>query len=603
MSENKSYDVVIIGAGVAGGIIAAKLSQCNYRVLILEAGEGIEVLTNDKKIRSKLSENYVLTDWKDKTPGSPYPNPACARSPRISDLTPENLDDPEKGYYVQKNPDSPFGSTYERRVGGTTWHWLGTCLRFLPNDFKMKTTYGVGRDWPLSYSDLKHYYLEAEQELGVAGDNDTLLGALGERDYPQPMIPLSYLNKKMIGAVSGLVFQKLAIKVESTPQARNTQMYQNRPPCCGNGTCIPICPIQAKYDATVHLKIAVGNGAKLIEKAVAHKIEADDSGKITGVRYLTWEGDAENCFNNFGKPTGNEEVAVGKIYIIAAHAIETAKLLLMSTSEKYPNGIANSSNQVGKNLMDHNCLLSYALTKEPVYPFRGPLSTAGVESLRDGKFRREHAAFRIEIGNDGWLWPTSAPFSEVIHDLPSDQMDSKNKGKLQSFTNFFENNSFGIELRNEITDHLSRQIRLTSLLEMLPSNENYIVPSTEYTDGLGIPRPEIHYHYDDYLTKGRQKARQVHQDIFDAMGATKIHHEDKKFYGAGHVVGTYRMGDNPADSVVDSDQKSHDHENLYLVGSGTFPTVTTANPTLTIAALSLKTTDAIMNALKNLCEK
>ena len=102
------------------------------------------------------------------------------------------------------------------------------------------------------------------------------------------------------------------------------------------------------------------------------------------------------------------------------------------------------------------------------------------------------------------------------------------------------------------------------------------------------------------MQQGRKRAQQVHQDILDSMDATEIVHvQDPKFFGAGHVVGTYRMGDNPVDSVVDSDQRSHDHENLYLVGSGTFPTVTTANPTLTIAALSLKTTKAIRSILKN----
>jgi choline dehydrogenase-like flavoprotein len=342
--------------------------------------------------------------------------------------------------------------------------------------------------------------------------------------------------------------------VEPTPQARNSIAYQGRPVCCGNAMCIPICPIQAKYDATYHLDVAENAGARLIENAVSHRVEVDSEGKVTAVAYKT--------------PDGAEQSISGRVYVGAANAIENAKLLLMSTSEALPHGVANSSDQVGRNLADHPIQLSIALSVEPYYPYRGPLSVSGIAQLRDNPLRNEQAAMRIEIGNDGWTWPGLDPLG-VAQEL-------------------IEEGYVGEDLFRIIGERTPHQVRIDSLTEQLPNPENRIVPDEANRDAIGIPRPKLTYQYDEYTIKGIEAARKVHDDLFTALGVTYAKHFEE-IQGAGHVMGTHRMGTDARTSVTDADGRTHDHPNLFLAGAGVFPTYGTANPTLTIAALALRT--------------
>jgi choline dehydrogenase-like flavoprotein len=305
-----------------------------------------------------------------------------------------------------------------------------------------------------------------------------------------------------------------------------------------------------------------------------------DDGKVKAVEYIQYAPEV-------GKIAQNTVSA--KIFVLAAHGIETAKILLMSKSTQYPQGVANSSGLVGKNLMDHPVLLVWGELPEPVFPFRGPLSTAGIENLRDGDFRKERAAFRIEIGNEGWNWPTGSPDTNV--------------------KNLVDKNVFGKELKEALANTLTRQMRLGFLIEQDPVESSWTAPSENpnEVDALGIPRPVIHYDFGDYTKRGFVAALKTAEMLFQQMGIATLHRNtDPKntgyfeydgipftFEGAGHVMGTYRMGEKPSNSVVNKDQRSWDHENLFLVGSGTFPTVATANPTLTLAALCLRTAEII----------
>jgi len=162
--------------------------------------------------------------------------------------------------------------------------------------------------------------------------------------------------------------------------------------------------------------------------------------------------------------------------VIAAHAIETPKLLLMSKQPHAPNGVANASDQVGRNLMDHPVQLSYALSASHVWPYRGPLSTPGVENTRSGDWRATRPSFRIEIGNDGWSWPTGAPIA--------DAQELAGKGLR------------GVALQKAIVDRTAREIRFGTLTEQLPDPANRIVPDDAKRDALGLPRPRIAYRLD-----------------------------------------------------------------------------------------------------------
>ena len=524
----RSADVVIVGSGVAGSLVAVPLAKAGLKVLILEAGPRVERAAALAQYRDALI----------KIPESPYPDAPYAPHPKS--------DDPDH-YYLQNGPDK-FASGYLRQVGGSTWHWLGTTLRFIPDDFRLRSRFGVGLDWPLSYDDLEAWYCEAESELGVAGDDAADLGAPRSKPYPLPVVPLSYLDQRVATALAGTPHA-----VAPTPQARNSRVYDNRPPCCGSSSCIPICPIQAKYDATSHVARAERAGAELLPEAVVSKLEVGLDGRITAATVK--------------RPDGGEDQAVGKVFVIAAHGIETPKLLLQSRSERWPNGVANSSDQVGRNLMDHPSQLTWALAGEPLWPYRGPLSTAGIESTRAGSWRNEHAAFRIQIDNRGWAWPMGTP-DHTVREL-------------------LEQGLRGAELDRALAHRTSREIGFATMAEQLPSPENRIVPDFDQRDALGIPRPRITFRIDDYTRRAFEHGRRIQQQICAALAATEVHHGDQVM-SASHVVGTYRMGVDPRQSVVTPDQRSHDHANLFLLGSGVFPTGAASNPTLTIAALALR---------------
>jgi choline dehydrogenase-like flavoprotein len=427
----------------------------------------------------------------------------------------------------------------------------------VPNDFRLKTTYGHGVDWPISYDVLEPHYGQAEKEIGVAGDAGHDLGSPRSQPYPMPPIPQTYLDTAYVKALAGTIYD-----VRATPQGRNSVVRENRPACCGNASCIPICPVQAKYDATVHLDRAVAAGAALHERITATFIEVGSDRRVAAVRFKRWDG--------------SEGRATGKAFVIAAHAIEGPRLLLASRSEATPGGVANVSDQVGRNLMDHPTQLSWALANDPVWPYRGPLATSGIESLRDGAFRTERGAFRIEIGNDGWSWPAGAP------------VNTARQLALQGIR--------GDALNRALFDQTARHIRLASLVEQLPLPQNRITLDAKEKDMYGVPLPRITYRLDDYTKAGLAVAARAHDEIFERLDASEIHHSPQ-VQGAGHIIGTARMGDDPRTSVVDRDLRSHDHKNLFILGSAVFPTAATANPTLTIAALSLRAVEPVKATL------
>jgi choline dehydrogenase-like flavoprotein len=525
-------DVIIVGSGISGALIAARLSNAGVKAAILEAGQQV----------ARVEATQRFWDAAIKVPECPYPPSPQADHP---------ITDKPDYWYRQSGPEK-FKSTYLKVVGGTTWHWLGTCLRFVPNDFRLRAAYGRGVDWPIGYEELESFYGQAENEIGISGDSSATLGSPRSTEYPMPAIPQTFLDKVYVQALAGTQFE-----VRSTPQARNS-VDRDRVACCGSASCIPICPVQAKYDATVHLSLAQKSGATIYPMTTATKVEVGSDGRATAIRFKRWDG--------------SEGLAAGKAFVLAANAIEIPRLLLSSRTTATPNGVANGSDQVGRNLMDHPAQLSWALAATPVWPYRGPLSTSGIENLRDGAFRKNRAAFRIEIGNDGWSWPTGAPTSTAA--------ELARRGLR------------GKALNDALRNQASRHLRLTSLLEQLPDPHNRVTLDPHETDIYGVPLPRIAYRLDAYLRAGLSAARAAHGEIFRRLGATEVHHGDA-FEGAGHIIGTARMGSDPKSSVVDRELRSHDHPNLFIVGAAVFPTSATANPTLTIAALSLRAADHV----------
>jgi choline dehydrogenase-like flavoprotein len=633
------YDVVIVGAGVSGNLIAKQLGLAGKKVLILEAGLPVP------DSREEYMENFYLALAK--TPEAPYPalagrtgskehptgvlpDPATLPTPRATVLGLGGK--PNVSYLVQAQPTGTnaqpqsngdirglqFSSTYERNGGGTSWHWLGTSLRELENDIRLFTKYGHGVDWPVTYSELQPLWAKAEKEIGVAASTvqQEPLEVVGLEyppgyEYPMGPIPMSMVDQSISTGVAGLQVPGTLpdtpggsdptmydVFVTPTPAGRNSEPYDERRVCAGNTNCIPICPIQAKWDPTVTLGKALDTGKVTMSyQSVAYNVAVDGE-KATRVDYYQWSRDAQGKLQKVSKSVS------GKVFVLAAHAIENAKLLLLSNNQK---GIANRSDQVGRNLMDHPLYLTWALAPEPIWGYRGPLATAGIESLRDGEFRKYRSSFRMEIGNEGWNFSKGDPYTSTMDYI---------QGTNNSGTNTNNQRLGGLKLVQQLNNNFTRQFRIACMFDQSPLQENRVTLDVDANgkpnnvDGLGIPRPKVEYGLDPYTMEGFRMAAYVCSKVYERMGAQEFTQnsvggtgdftyrgQNYHYYGAGHVVGTHRMGDDPKKSVVDASQRSHDVKNLWVVGSGSFPTVCTANPTLTLLALAFKSADSILGAL------
>jgi len=600
--EKYDYDVVIIGSGISGAIVAKRLSELSpdATILILEAGAGG---LND---RSREVSNY-FSDV-NKYPEAPFEDNVNAPAATIKDFLKERpayLDHVEEKDDKGRCLTTRFGSTYLRKTGGTMWHWMGTCLRFMPNDFRTQSEYGKGRDWPISYEDLAitvrdtvdgrevSYYDMAEDEIGVSAhvdDQDPPTRKGGKvglfrdgREYPMPALASTIIDEFFKKGVKGMTFEGEPVWVYRTPAGRNSVPYKNRPACAGNSSCVPICRIKAKYDATVTLDDLIrhhGKRVTLQTQCIVTKLEFNAANKITGVNYVSYSDPSRVS------PQAAKHVT-GKIYVLAANGIESPKLMLAS-------GMGEINDSIGRNLMDHPFFLRQGLVlprkNEPyrTYPYRGPLSTGGLDGMRDGKFRAKRAAWRIEIGNDGWALSGEDPWRTV--------------------SKFVDMGWYGEKLVKHLNDIFTRQCRIGFELEQLPDRENRVTLTVD-KDAPEILRfrPKVRYSYSDYEKEGFRSALKFTRKLFQRLEIEDASpdREDLNFnfmdpgavMGAGHVMGTCCMGTDPKTSVVDRNQRSHDFKNLFVVGSSVFTTGGTANPTLTLAALAFWAADTIHREL------
>lgn len=602
MTTTRHYDAIVIGGGPVGAHVARELAAEKKSVLLLEAGRAGGLTFEGYR-------SYVTNYWMQvaKDTNSPYPPNPSAPSPRELDLiaipkgTPDFL-----GYQVEMGPQA-FASTYLRALGGTSLHWLGTVPRFVPNDFRLQSKYGVGVDWPITYDEIQEWYCRAEYSIGVSADKEDQ-AKLGvwfppHYDYPMERIPPTWSDQVMQRAIRGmkveLAGKHYPIEVSSLAQARNSIPRKGYTPkgavgnpemglrCEGNSACIPICPVQAKYNGIKTIAECDPEYFTLLTQAVASRLIIGESGRLTGVEYIRYETEG-GAFTT--------HTAHATIYVCASHAVENAKLLLAS-------GAANRSDQVGRNLMDHPFSCAWATAPQNMGIFRGPLQTSGIETLRDGAFRRHFAAFRVDLGNVGWdiVPDVNPPNGEVFASLG--------------------NNVFGKQLRRHIAHTIPRQVRVGYDIEQLPEARNRVTISQKYKDAIGCFRPVINYDLSDYTWQSMVESMKVSKAVFDALGipekdqfyvTTDANQPDERkfrardgkdyllnFVGAGHHIGTHRMGVSPTDSVVNRDQRSWDHENLYVVGCGSFPTTGTANPTLTAIALTLRSTKDMLRQLRS----
>lgn len=529
-AKNLSADVVIVGSGVAGSLVAHQLALAGKSVLMLEAGPKLKRWEIVERFRNQADKMDFM---------QPYPATDYAPHPEFS---------PDNHYLIQKG-EHPYDAQFIRAVGGTTWHWAASAWRFLPNDFKLKSLYGVGRDWPFEYQELEKWYFLAEQALGVCGPADEELGSPRSQPYPMLALPISWNEQRF-----KTVLNQQGYYVVTEPVARNSRPYDNRPTCCGNNNCMPICPIGAMYNGIVHVEKAIEAGAILRPQSVVYKLETDAQQRITAAV--------------FKDPQGNDYRATAKAFVLAANGIETPKLMLMSVDSRNPNGVGNRSDQVGRHLMDHPGTGITFLANERLWPGRGAQEMTSMVGFRDGAFRAEYSAKKIHLSN-------LARVDQVTADLIK-------HGEIQ----------LGPQLEEQIRDRAARFVQFDCFHEILPRPENRILPSPTEKDALGIPKPVLYYSIDDYVRRSAQHTRQVYADAARLMGGTEIKFNDN-FANNNHITGTTIMGDDPMDSVVDRHCRTHDHKNLFIAGSAVMPTVGSVNCTLTIAALALRLADTL----------
>lgn len=529
-------DVVIVGSGVVGAMMADQLAGEGKSVLVLDAGLRIQ--------RAQAVENWRNMPFKNRT-GSDfqglYPQSKWAPAP---------LYWPENNFVELSGPDGKgFKQGYLKTVGGTTWHWAASSWRHLPVDLKMYSAYGVGRDWPISYDELEPYYCRAEDTMGVAGPNDPALQSPAERSrpYPMDMVPWSYGDKRFAEVVNPHGFRSVPI-----PQGRSTRPWNGRPTCCGNNNCQPICPIGAMYNGIHSVVSAEAKGAVVLAESVVYKIDTDENNRITAIHWY----DNEHVSHK----------ATGRAFVIACNSLESPRLLLAAANDRNPAGIANSSDQVGRNMMDHSGFHCFFQADEPLWIGRGPAQSSCLVGPRDGEFRSEYSANKMILNNITQV--TSAATAALKQGLVGDELDA------------------------EIRKRAIHGVDLSISLEPLPEAHNRVTLSKTRMDPHGIPCPDVYYDVGGYVRKGYDAAVTQLEQIARLFNATDLH-ITTSLNANNHIMGGCIMGANPKDSVVDGNCLSHDHGNLWIAGGSAMPSASVVNNTLTMAALGLKAADDI----------
>jgi choline dehydrogenase-like flavoprotein len=522
-ARSSRADVCIVGAGPAGGLLADRLAENGHDVVVLEAGPRFEDDSEERRMERSIRPAHG--------PDS------------VWEMGGERDD-----YLSSGDRHYPLNAARVKGVGGSTLHWQGMVMRLHEQDFELESATGVGADWPIRYDDLRPYYVDAETELGVAGASDNPFAPPREEPHPLPAFPPSYSDSLFAEAC-----EDVGLTMHSVPNARLSERRNDRSACVGYGTCDPVCPSGAKYDATIHVERAENRGVRVVDRAPVQRLEHDDSGdRVTAAVYAT--------------PDGTEHRQEAREFVLAAGGVEIPRLLLLSKSEQYPDGLANSSGLVGRYFMDH--------------------LFAGVGGTLDEPTRQNHVGFNTSE-------------SHQFYDQPDDR-----RGAIKlEFLNYagpspvemaLSGDDWGDEMLDRIRDNYGTHVAMGALVEQRPREENQIRLDPSTTDDHGNPVPDVVWSLDDYTRRTIERANEIQREVLDELGADVEWTVGPENTGpAFHHMGTTRMGENPDESVVDAQLRTHDLENLTIASSSVFPTGGAMNPTLTIAALALKAAEHV----------
>jgi len=339
------------------------------------------------------------------------------------------------------------------------------------------------------------------------------------------------------------------------PNARNSEAYDGRSACVGYGTCQPVCPAGAKYDATVHIERAESKGATVIDRAPVQRLE-HDADRVRAAVYAI--------------PDGTEHRQTADAFVVACGGVETPRLLLLSESEHYPDGLANSSGLVGRYFMDHLFAGTGGVLGEPTRQNHVGFLTSESHAFYDDA-DEELAPFKLEFFNYDGPSPVETALSA---------------------------DTWGDDLLEQLREDYGTHIGMGALVEQLPREDSYIGLDPDRTDDHDNPVPDVHWNVGDRALRTIERANEVQEAILSELGAEITWQVGPDDTGpAYHHMGTTRMGTDPGASVVDPHLRTHDLGNCWLVTSGAFPTGGAANPTLTIAALALRAAEDVRDAI------
>ena len=535
-TSEETVDILVIGAGASGAAATAWLSEAGFNVKCLEQG-----YWQDPSKYASASTDYefeMLTNW------SIDPNK------RQLDVD-----------YPVNDSNSPVTPVMFNGVGGSTILWSAHTPRFHPSDFRVKTLDGVADDWPITYEDLEEYYDLNDVVMGCSGINGD---PANPPRSPRQMPPLP-LGRDGMKLISG--FEKLGWHWWPSDSYINSQRYgEGRDACnfCGHNHMG--CFQRAKSSTDLNYwPRALRNGASIETGARVRRVTTDASGRVTGA--------------DFVDSKGNERYQSARAVIMAANGIGTPRLLLNSASDSHPDGLANSSGLVGKNLMFHPFAMISGTFPEKMDTWKGPLSNFAMsqEFYETDKSRGFVRGYTYQFQRSlGPAWIAKGGFRDRV--------------------------PWGAGHHEELQKRLGSTMALAIIGEDLPEEHNQVDLDPDLTDSDGIPAPRLHYTLSknsrDQLDHGIENAKKV----LEAAGATDIYVDPMMRQSGWHLMGTARMGDDRAHSVVDKWGQAHNTDNLFIIDGSVFVTGAAVNPTPTIQALALRTADYIVDNRQDLKE-
>jgi len=548
-------DVVIVGAG-AGGLAAAwRLTTQGVRVTLLEAGRRYEPARDYPQTADDFELRPFPYDAHRDEQGEPRYGfgPAQEVAPAFAAYRSWNR---AQGMLTPGDSRRYAQYAHVRGVGGSTLHFQGEAHRYHPDSLRMRSLFGIGVDWPIAAAALEPYYDLAERRIGVAAPADNRFRPRSSSPVFPPH-PLSYASRRLAPA-----FAQLGVALIPNALAILPAAYNGRPPCNYCNACTSGCPLGDKGSADVtFLPAALATGRlDLRTEAQALNVETDQAGQAVAVVYR--------------EARGAYQRATGRYVILAGGAVETPRLLLLSTSSRYPNGLANGSGQVGANLTESLFWLSVALLPDRVDSYRGlPIDGTAWDFAVPAPLTGGGAGgFRLSTAHGAAALRGPVAYAERL--VPG----------------------FGAGHQRRLGAVFGHAVAVLALGDWLPNAATRVDLDPSLKDSAGIPLARITSHLGDNERRLLQHMADTTRALWSAAGA-EIVEETSAFdlFSTAHVLGTCRMGDDPAQAVADADGFSHEVPNLAFADGSVVPSSGSGDsPMLTITALALRTADRLL---------